>query len=103
MDATNEKLADRIVGLCGYTMRNSYKAEVMEVLSGYEITPKPQPPEPGSLWEHKETGERRFVVMSEDTSCLIAKSGYPLGRIEQAAWHAWAANAECLVAGKGAK
>lgn len=111
MDAIDE-LAQRIInavfsGLHGQ-MHVTPTAKVLEVLRAANITIPPSPPEPGSLWEHKETGERRFVYDIYETWPQVMRflpTAIPASgptAMSMSDWHAWSANATCLVPGKGA-
>ena len=73
---------------------------IRDELRAANITIPPSPPEPGSLWEHKETGERRFVswVRAPRIGYYIVGNGAIDDLIS---WHAWSANADELVKGVG--
>ena len=111
MDAI-EKLVERIEQRFqakhnGWHIIEWIKDCIRAELRAANITIPPSPPEPGSLWEHKETGERRFVT--HDCGSYISFTSLPTMTFSVKAccwrhsdWHAWSANARCLVPGKGA-
>lgn len=75
---------------------------VKTILEKYGISATQSPPKPGSLWEHKETKERRFVHKNGIglwwRSCSSDFRGITTP-VEVSDWNDWAANATCLVEG----
>lgn len=59
-----------------------------------------KPPLPGSLWEHNETGERRFVRFVSTRDVIFSPIKDDRWMINVRVWHAWAANATCICEGK---
>lgn len=101
MDAIG-KLANVIAGrLLDGTRAVPVERLIAEELRAANIIIPPAPPLPGSLWEHRETGERRFVTIQGNSKAIVHyRKLEVMSHGSIADWNAWAANAVCLCEGR---